>query len=256
MQEAALKVSGLTVHYNDIPVLWDLDFVVPKGQFVGILGPNGAGKSTLLKAILQLVPCVSGSVWVEGHELAQVRKLVAYVPQREAVDWDFPITVKQLVLMGRYPMLGNFGRVTKQDHAMCLECLEKVGMQEFANRQISQLSGGQQQRAFLARSLIQNADIYFLDEPLAGVDHATEEIVINLLADLVNQHKTVLMVHHDLNTVEKYFNWIILLNVRLVVSGPTADAFTKNNIHQAYGKSFALFDETVKRSRTKASGIK
>lgn len=254
MDELALKVSGLTVHYHDIPVLWDIDLEVAWGKFVGVLGPNGAGKSTLLKAILGIVPRVSGSVWVEGKSLDMMRPRTAYVPQREAVDWDFPITVKQLVLMGRYPILGTFGRLTKKDHELALECLEKVGMHEYADRQISQLSGGQQQRAFLARALLQDADLYFLDEPLAGVDHATELVLIELLSELVKRQKTVLMVHHDLNTVEKYFNWVVLLNVRLVACGATKNTFTGQNIHKAYGKNFALFDETLKRSRTIAGG--
>jgi len=251
---SALKVSGLTVHYHEIPVLWDIDLEIPQGKFVGVLGPNGAGKSTLLKAILGIVPTVSGSIWIEGKQLVEVRRRTAYVPQREAVDWDFPITVKQLVLMGRYPFLGAFRRVTKKDHQMAYECLEKVGMHEYADRQISQLSGGQQQRAFLARALLQDADIYFLDEPLAGVDHATELVVIELLSELVKRQKTVLMVHHDLNSVEKYFNWVVLLNVRLVASGPEESTFTDQNIQKTYGKNFALFDETLKRSRTIAEG--
>lgn len=255
MHDLALKVAALTVQYQDIPVLWDIDFELPRGKFVGILGPNGAGKSTLLKAMLGLVPAVSGSVWIYGKQFAEMRRRTAYVPQRESVDWDFPITVKQLVLMGRYPVLGPFKRITKKDHMLALECLEKVGMQEYAERQISQLSGGQQQRAFLARALLQDAEIYFLDEPLAGVDHATEQVIIDLLSDLTKQDKTVLMVHHDLNTVENYFNWILLLNVRLIASGPTTATFTHDNLKNAYGKSFALFDETLKRSRAIASGI-
>lgn len=256
MQTYALKVSGLTVHYHDAPVLWDIDFVLPKGAFVGILGPNGAGKSTLLKAMLGLIPTVSGSVWIEDRPLSQARSKCAYVPQREAVDWDFPITVRQLVLMGCYARLNFYKAISKKDHLLSLECLEKVGMLEYADRQISQLSGGQQQRVFLARALMQNADIYFLDEPLAGVDHTTEEIVIELLTDLVKQGKTVLMVHHDLSRVEEYFSWVLMLNVRLLALGPTATTFTRPIIDKTYAKNFALMDETFKRSQTLASGIK
>lgn len=256
MHDLALKVSGLTVHYHDAPVLWDIDLEIPKGVFVGIVGPNGAGKSTLLKGMLGLIPTVSGSVWVEGKPLSQMRSRCAYVPQREAVDWDFPITVRQLVLMGCYPRQSFYRTISKKDQELCLECLEKVGIAEYADRQISQLSGGQQQRAFLARALMQDADLYFLDEPLAGVDHTTEEIVIRLLSELVKQNKTVLMVHHDLNRVEEYFSWVLMLNVRLIALGPTATTFTRPLIHKTYVKNFALMDETLRRSRTISSGIK
>lgn len=255
MQELAVKVSGLTVHYHDAPVLWDIDLAIPQGEFVGIMGPNGAGKSTLLKAMLGLTETVSGSIWVHGKPLSLMRKRTAYVPQREAVDWDFPITVRQLVLMGCYPRCRLFAPISKKDHLLCLECLEKVGIAEYADRQISQLSGGQQQRAFLARALMQEADIYFLDEPLAGVDHTTEEIVMELLTSLVKEGKTVLMVHHDLNRVEEYFSWVLLLNVRLIALGPTKSTFTKPNIYKTYVKNFALWDETFKRSRSSALGI-
>ena len=256
MHNLALKVSGLTVHYHDAPVLWDIDLEIPKGAFVGIVGPNGAGKSTLLKGMLDLVPTVSGSVWVKGKPLSLMRSTCAYVPQREAVDWDFPITVRQLVLMGCYPRQRFYKAISNKDQKLCLECLEKVGIAEYADRQISQLSGGQQQRAFLARALMQEADLYFLDEPLAGVDHTTEEIVINLLEGLVKQNKTVLMVHHDLNRVKEYFSWVLMLNVRLIALGPTESTFTKHNIEKTYAKNFALMDETLKRSRTISSGIK
>ncbi len=250
-----ITVSNLTVHYHDAPVLWDIDFKVPKGNFVGILGPNGAGKSTLLKAILGLIPTVSGSVWVDGLPLDATRKKIAYVPQREAVDWDFPITVRQCVLMGAIPRLGLFSFISKKEHERCAQCLEKVGMIEYGDRQISQLSGGQQQRTFLARALMQEAEVYLLDEPLAGVDHTTEEIVVCLLKELVRQGKTVLMVHHDLSRVEDYFSWVLLLNVRLVALGPTKTTFTKALVQKAYAKDFALFDETYKLSKEIASGM-
>ncbi len=254
-QVLAVKVSGLTIHYHDTPVLWDVDLEIPKGTFVGIIGPNGAGKSTLLKGILELIPTVSGSVWIEANPLSKMRQKTAYVPQREAVDWDFPITVRQLVLMGCYSRLGFLAPISKKDHKRSMECLEKVGISEYADRQISQLSGGQQQRAFLARALMQDADIYFLDEPLAGVDHTTEQIIVRLLRELVMQNKTVLMVHHDLASVKEYFSWVLMLNTRLIALGPTHTTFTKANIHKTYGKNFALMDETFKLSRTIASGI-
>ncbi|MBS0635674.1 MAG: ABC transporter ATP-binding protein [Verrucomicrobia bacterium] len=255
MSNPILKVSGLTVHYHDAPVLWDIGFELPRGTFVGILGPNGAGKSTLIKAILELIPAVSGSIWVDKKPVGDMRKKIAYVPQREAVDWDFPITVKQLVLMGCYPRLGFLAPISKKDHQKALECLEKVGIIDYADRQISQLSGGQQQRAFLARALMQDADIYFLDEPLAGVDHTTEEIVIGLLRDLVKENKTVLMVHHDLNRVEDYFSWVLMLNMRLIAIGPTATTFTRPIVEKTYAKNFSLMDETAKLSHNLSAGM-
>lgn len=249
-----LRVQGLTVHYQSVPVLWDIDLSIDSGQLVGIVGPNGAGKSTFMKAVLGLVKPVSGSIWVLEEKLARVRQKIAYVPQREAVDWDFPITVKELVLMGCFPQLGLFRWAGKKELLRAEKCLEMVGMADLGDRQISQLSGGQQQRAFLARALLQDAEVYFLDEPLAGVDHASEAIIMELLRSLRSQKKTVFMVHHDLNSVQTYFDSMILLNVRLVASGPTAEVFNKQHIGQAYGKSFTLFDEVVKLSQNKALG--
>lgn len=248
--QSAVKVANLSVHYQTLEVLWDINLEIPQGQFVGVLGPNGAGKSTLLKVILGLVRPMSGSVRFFGQKFCDVRKRCAYVPQREVVDWDFPITLKQLVLMGRYPHLGAFGWAKKCDFDAVEACLAQVGLTEQANRQINELSGGQQQRAFLARALLQDPDIYLLDEPLSGVDHASEELIMKLLQDAVSKNKTVLMVHHDLNSVEKYFSWIVLLHVRLVASGRTKEVFTKHNIKQAYGKNLALFDEALKLSQT------
>jgi manganese/zinc/iron transport system ATP- binding protein len=255
VHKSALRVQGLTVHYQSVPVLWDIDLTIHQQQLVGIIGPNGAGKSTFMKAILGLVKPVSGSIWILGEALARVRQKIAYVPQREAIDWDFPITVKELVLMGCYPQLGLFRWVRKKEIAKAEHCLEMVGMQGLGNRQISQLSGGQQQRAFLARAILQDADVYFLDEPLAGVDHASESIIMELLRSLCRQGKTIFMVHHDLNSVQTYFDSVILLNVRLVASGLTSEVFTKRNLQQAYGKSFTLFDEVVKLSQNKTSGM-
>jgi len=254
-KQRILEVSNLTVHYHSIPVLWDIHLELFQGSLTAILGPNGAGKSTLIKAILQTLKPVSGSILLFDKPFSQVRRRCAYVPQREAVDWDFPITVQELVLMGSYPKLGAFSRVKKSDKERCEHFLEVVGLQELAQRQISQLSGGQQQRAFLARALLQDPDFYFLDEPLAGIDHATEELIMQLLGDAVKKGKTVLMVHHDLNSVEKYFDWLILLNVRLVACGETKVVFTKEMLRACYGKNFALFDETLKLSQNKLSGM-
>ncbi len=250
----ALEVSGLTVHYHDSPVLWDIDFTIPPGALVGILGPNGAGKSTLLKAILGLVPRVSGNCTFMGSSFEKMRKKIAYVPQREAVDWDFPITVEQLVLMGSYQRLTFLLPISKEEKAKALACLEKVGMEEYRDRQISELSGGQQQRVFLARALMQDASCYLLDEPLAGVDHATEEIIMELLRELVKEKKTVLMVHHDLGKAREYFSYVLLLNVGLVASGPISEVFTKSLIEQTYRRNFDLLDEAFKRSSKERHG--
>lgn len=251
----AVKVANLTVHYRSSPVLWDINLDVPQGALVGILGPNGAGKSTFMKVLLGLIAPLSGSIKILGKKFCEVRKRCAYVPQREAIDWDFPITVRQLVLMGRYPHLGPFRWTKKSDLEAVDHVLETVGLQDLKDRQISQLSGGQQQRAFLARALLQDPDIYFLDEPLAGVDHASEELIMTQLKHATSQNKTVLMVHHDLHSVEKYFSYLILLHVHLVKAGPTKSVFTKHNIQQAYGKNFTLFDEAVKLSQSLSQGL-
>jgi manganese/zinc/iron transport system ATP- binding protein len=252
----ALEINQLTVNYGKTPVLWDISMSIPPGVLVGILGPNGAGKSTLIKAALGLVKPLSGKVEFNGQPLKRVRGQVAYVPQRESVDWDFPVTVRDLVVMGRYGRLGLFRRPREADWAAADHYLELVGMKSFANRQINQLSGGQQQRVFLARALCQEADIYFLDEPFAGVDLATERIIIQLLQELRAKGKTVFVVHHDLNTVENYFDWVILLNMRLIAYGPTLECFTPTNLNATYGKSYALFDEALKLSKEKQIGVR
>lgn len=250
-----LDVHHLTVNYDKTPVLWDVSFTIPQGVLVGIVGPNGAGKSTLIKAALGLVKPLSGKVHFFGHPLKRVRQRVAYVPQRESVDWDFPVTVRDLVVMGRYGRLGLFNRPREADWAAADRYLELVGMQAYAHRQISQLSGGQQQRAFLARALLQEADIYFMDEPFTGVDLATETTMIQLLQQLRSKGKSVFVVHHDLNTVEAYFDWVLLLNMSLIACGPTAECFNPTTLHSTYGKSYALFDEALKLSQQKKTGI-
>lgn len=246
---SALKVVGLTVHYDDVPVLWDITLEVPKGKMVGILGPNGAGKSTLMKAFLGLVKPVSGKIFLFDKPLQSALGRIAYIPQRDAVDWNFPITVLELVLMGRYPRRGLFSWMKKEDKEAAEHCLDLVGMLEFKDRQIGGLSGGQQQRVYLARALLQDAELYFLDEPLSGVDHASEEIIITLLRNMRDQGKTIFMVHHDLNSVDLYFDWLIFLNVRLITAGPKAEVFTKRYMQEAYGKSFMLYDETIRQSQ-------
>lgn len=252
----ALQVHQLTVNYDQTPVLWDVSLEIPQGVLVGIIGPNGAGKSTFLKAALGLITPISGKVEFFGKPLKQVRQRVAYVPQRESVDWDFPITVRDLVLMGRYGRLGLFKRPREADWAAADHYLHLVGMSGYGQRQISQLSGGQQQRVFIARALLQEADLYFMDEPFSGVDVATENVIIQLLKDLKAKGKTVFVVHHDLNTVERYFDWGIMLNMRLVACGPLNQIFTAENLTSTYGKSHALFDEAVKLSQQRNIGVK
>lgn len=238
-----LEIHDLTVAYSKKPVLWDIDLSVPKGALAGVIGPNGAGKSTLIKAIMNIVPKSSGYVKLFGKELDQVRKKISYVPQRESVDWDFPASVLDVVLMGRYGKLGLFSRPGKKDNEIAMESLHKVGMEGYARRQISQLSGGQQQRVFLARALAQSADLYFMDEPFAGVDAATEKAIINLLREMSAQGKTVIVVHHDLQSAAMYFNWVILLNMRLVASGPAEKAFTQELLQETYGGKLTLLTE-------------
>lgn len=242
-EKMPLQVKGLTVAYQKKPVLRNVGFTIPEGNLIGIIGPNGAGKSTLIKAVLGLIPKVSGEVSIYGKPYAETRKRVGYVPQRESVDWDFPTNALDVVMMGRYGHLGWFKRPGAKEKEMALDCLAKVGMADFAERQISQLSGGQQQRVFLARALAQNADLYFMDEPFAGVDALTEKAIITLLNELKRQGKTVLVVHHDLATVKEYFDWVLLLNVELVAFGPTEDIFTTTLLQFTYGGRLAVLDQ-------------
>ncbi|MFY0543528.1 metal ABC transporter ATP-binding protein [Brevibacillus sp. H7] len=240
-----LAVRDLTVAYQKKPVLRNVNVEVPEGKLIGIIGPNGAGKSTFIKAVLGLVPVASGQTDIYGKPYKMQRKLVGYVPQRESVDWDFPTDALDVVMMGRYGRLGWFRRPGKSDREFALECLRKVGMAEYADRQISQLSGGQQQRVFLARALAQEAQLYFMDEPFAGVDAATEKAIIQLLNELKQQKKTVLVVHHDLQTVEEYFDWVILLNRRIIAAGPTRETFTAENLQKTYGGRLHIFGNQV-----------
>jgi len=238
-----LDVHDLTVAYRRRPVLWNVDFQISEPALLGIVGPNGAGKSTLLKAMLELIPPLSGSVAMFGLPVPQARKWIGYVPQRESVDWDFPISVQETVLMGTYGKLGWFGRPGKQERQKAAECLEAVGMQAFADRQIGRLSGGQQQRVFLARALAQDARIYFLDEPFAGVDAATEEIILQVLQNLRQQGKLIVVVHHDLLTVQRAFDSVLLLNGRLIACGPVETTLTEENLLKTYGGHLPILDQ-------------
>jgi manganese/zinc/iron transport system ATP- binding protein len=238
-----LAIDDLTVAYHRKPVLWDIDLDIPEGKLVGIVGPNGAGKSTLIKACLDLVPKASGRVLVYGQPYRKQRSEVGYVPQRESVDWDFPVSALDVVVMGTYGRLGWFRPVTRKQKEQAREALDRVGVAHLADRQISQLSGGQQQRVFLARALVQDARLYFMDEPFAAVDAATERAIVTLLHELKDQGKTCLVVHHDLATVSQYFDWVVLLNMRVVKAGPTNEVFTKQNLHATYGGRLALLEE-------------
>jgi manganese/zinc/iron transport system ATP- binding protein len=249
MSTTALEVHDMTVAYHRRPVLWDVDFEVPEGKLVGIVGPNGAGKTTLIKAILGLVPLASGKVEIYGQPYRDQRHLVGYVPQRESVDWDFPVTVRDVVLMGTYGRLGWFRRPRRADRELADRCLDLVGMRPFSRRQIRQLSGGQQQRVFLARALAEQARIYFLDEPFAGVDAATESAIVDLLQAMRSEKKTVFVVHHDLQTVRDYFDWVLLLNMRLVAGGPVEETYTPENLQKTYGGRLTLLDEAAEAMR-------
>ena len=253
MSSIALEIHDMTVAYHRRPVLWDIDMQIPEGKLVGIVGPNGAGKTTLIKAALGLVPLASGKVEIYGKSYQQQRHLVGYVPQRESVDWDFPVKVRDVVLMGTYGHLGWFKRPGKKQYEIADRCLQQVGISQLSNRQIRQLSGGQQQRVFLARALAQNAQLYFLDEPFAGVDAATEAAIFELLQTLRSTNKTVLVVHHDLQTVRDYFDYVILLNMRLVAYGPTETTFTNENLQKTYGGRLTILDEAAEAMRQRAS---
>ncbi|UCH27914.1 MAG: metal ABC transporter ATP-binding protein [Trueperaceae bacterium] len=213
---------------------------IPPGVLAAIVGPNGAGKSTLIKTVLGLIRPAAGHVYIHGKPYRDQRRLVGYVPQRTSVDWDFPTTALDVVSMGLYGRLGWFRRPGKREKQRALAALEQVNMSSFADRQISQLSGGQQQRVFLARALVQAADIYFMDEPMAGVDATTERAIIEILRKLRDQNKTVVVVHHDLQTVTSYFDWIVILNVRIIAQGSVADVYTAEHLRAAYGGQIAL----------------
>ena len=247
-----LEIHDLTVAYHKRPVLWGVDVEVPAGQLVGVIGPNGAGKSTLIKAAMGLLPVSSGWVKVFGQPVKDNLRRVGYVPQRESVDWDFPVSVMDVVLMGRYGHLGLFKRPRKEDREVARECLEKVRMLPYADRQISNLSGGQQQRVFLARALAQESDLYFMDEPFAGVDAATEAAIVTILQELKDQGKTLLVVHHDLPTAKTYFDSLLLLNMRVVAFGPTEEVFNYDLLQSTYGGRLTILSEVADAVGAKA----
>ncbi len=231
----AIEVKDLTVAYRSKPALWDVDFSVPEGVLMAIVGPNGAGKSTLIKAMLNLIPKAAGDIKIYGKPYLQAREKVAYVPQRTSVDWDFPTSVLGVVLMGLYGRVGLLRNPGKKEHQLAMQALEMVGMADLARRPIAQLSGGQQQRTFLARALVQDAQIYLMDEPFAAVDAVTERAIVNILRELRSKQRTVVVVHHDLQTLAEYFDWVTLINVELIASGAIAQTATPENLRRTYG---------------------
>ncbi len=239
-EQKAIQVTDLTVAYQDKPVLWDIDLDVPPGVLLAIVGPNGAGKTTLIKAVLGLVRPAAGNVLIYDKPYDAQRRIVGYVPQRGSVDWDFPTNVLDVVMMGRYGALGWIRRPGKKERELAMQALEKVGMEAYTTRQISQLSGGQQQRVFLARALVQDATVYLMDEPFQGVDATTERAIVTLLQELRADGKTVVVVHHDLQTVTDYFDWVMLLNIRRIASGPVDEIFTSDNLRETYGGRVAF----------------
>lgn len=252
--ESPVSVHALTVAYRRKPVLWDVEYEAPGARLIAIVGPNGAGKSTLLKACLGLITPAAGAVEFWGKPYRRVRARVAYVPQRESVDWDFPVSALDVAAMGRYAKIGWCKPVSRAHREAALQALDRVGMAELAGRQIAQLSGGQQQRVFLARALAQEADLYFMDEPFAGVDAATERAIIDVLRTLRAQRKTVICVHHDLQTVPEYFDEVMLLNMRVVASGPVDRVFTRENLVATYGGRLTLLDEASEALARAARG--
>ncbi len=245
-----LSIEDLTVAYHRRPVIWDIDLEIPEGKLVAVVGPNGAGKSTLIKACLDLVPKASGLVQFYGKSYRQNRHLVGYVPQRESVDWDFPVSALDVVAMGTYGRLGWLRPVNRRSRAQAMHALERVGLADLAHRQISQLSGGQQQRTFLARALAQEARLYFMDEPFAAVDAATERAIVDILQDMRGQGKTCLIVHHDLATVAEYFDHVILINMRVVEAGPVERVFTQENLRKTYGGRLTVLSHAADALRT------
>lgn len=245
----ALAVRDLTVAYRNEPVLWDIDLTVPRGTLMAVVGPNGAGKTTFIQALIDLVDPAAGQVRFFGEPYDAARSRVGYVPQRGSVDWDFPTNALDVVMMGRYGRLGWFQRPGEEERRLARQALDRVGMLEYADRQIRQLSGGQQQRVFLARALVQDADFYLMDEPLQGVDATTERAIIDILRELQSRGCTLLVVHHDLQTVPEYFDHVMLLNVRRIASGPIESTFTDDNLRETYGGRVGFLRPQDRRAR-------
>lgn len=244
-RETPLSLFDVTVAYHRKPVLWDVTLDIPPGRLVAVVGPNGAGKSTLIKAVMDLVPLTSGKIRVFGEPFRKQRYRVGYVPQRETVDWEFPINALDVVTMGLYRQIGWLWPVREEHRDAARAALARVGIADLAHRQISQLSGGQQQRTFLARALVQDADLYLMDEPFAAVDAATEQAIVAILQEMRSLGKTVIVVHHDLHTVAEYFDYVVLLNMRVVAHGPTSEVLTPENLQKTYGGRLTLLEEAT-----------
>jgi manganese/zinc/iron transport system ATP- binding protein len=251
VENPILEIHDLTVSYDQNPVLWNVDLSLPAGKLIGILGPNGAGKSTLIKAIMGLISPTSGYVKVFDKPLNDVRARISYVPQRESVDWNFPASVLDVVMMGTYGKLGLFRRPGKKEKELAMKSLEQVGMNGFVDRQISELSGGQQQRVFIARALAQEADLYLMDEPFAGVDMSTETAIFQLLQEMTASGKTVIVVHHDIHSAMNFFDWLIMLNLHLVASGPKELVMNEDMLRKTYGGKLNLLTRVTDMIRQK-----
>ncbi len=251
---SSLRLEHLSVYYHKQPVLWDVNLTIPEGKLVAIVGPNGAGKSTLLKTIIGSISPLSGHITCLGGPYRKTKKHVAYVPQKEVIDWDFPITVLEVVLMGRYHHLGLFKWTRQADVEAAMEALRSLEIENLAHRQIGELSGGQQQRVFMARALVQDAKMYLLDEPFSAVDASTEAFLINIFKRLQQKGKTLIVVHHDLESIEDIFDWVVLLSNRVVAAGPVKEVFTLANLSLTYGKKEEIFSEITTLFQKKKRG--
>ena len=251
----ALSVENLTVHYASNLALFDVSFSIPIQKIVGIIGPNGAGKSTLIKAVLGITPKAHGKIHILEKPVKKNSHLIAYIPQRQSIDWNFPITVLEVVFMGGFYRFGFFKRPNQREKDKAIELLKKFGLDHLQKRQISELSGGQQQRLFLARAMMQEATIYFFDEPFVGVDLATEKMLIETFKELRQEGKTIFVVHHDLSTIHEYFDWVILLKQRLVACGNVKEVLTQENLKSAYGIQSSYFEEILNRSLKQKQGL-
>lgn len=247
MEEKVISIKNLSVAYSKKPVLWDINVDMPRGELIAIIGPNGAGKSTLLKSMLEIIPRISGKVEFLGQAYKSVQKLISYIPQRKSVDWDYPISVQDLVAMGLYSEMKWYQRFNKNQLDKIRWALEQVDLVQFAPRQISQLSGGQQQRAFMARALIQQADVFLMDEPFAGVDAASEKSIFKVIDALKAQDKTIVIVHHNLSMIKEYFDYVVMLNLRLIASGDVKSTFTDENLNKTYMGRLTLLENVVKQ---------
>lgn len=246
-EEFPLVTEHLSASYDKKPVIFDINLKIPKSKIVGVVGPNGAGKSTLIKAIMGMMPKCSGKVLILGQPFKKALKHIGYMPQRENIDWDFPVSVYDVVMMGRYQNLGLFKNPQIKDKEFVDVCIDKVELSEFKDRQIADLSGGQQQRVFLARALAQESDLYFMDEPFAGVDARTERAIMTVLQELRDKGKTLMVIHHDLATVRDHFDYLVLINHQVIAAGPTKEVFNLENLEKTYGGNLHIFREQALR---------